>query len=76
MVRELVHHGYQVRACLRDAGSWRGEDAIAYLAKLPGVTIVDGCDLFVPGSFDAAFKVGVRLPQFCLAVQIVWPIAA
>ena len=28
MVRELVHHGYKVRACLRDATSWRGEDAI------------------------------------------------
>jgi nucleoside-diphosphate-sugar epimerase len=56
MVRELVHHGYQVRACLRDATSWRGEDAIAYLEKLPGVTIFDGCDLFVPGSFDEAFR--------------------
>ena len=50
-----VHTHAEVRACLRDAGSWRGEDAIAYLEKLPGVTIVDGCDLFVPGSFDAAF---------------------
>ena len=42
MVRELVHHGYEVRACLRDASSWRGQDAIQYLEKLPGVTIVDG----------------------------------
>jgi nucleoside-diphosphate-sugar epimerase len=48
MVRELVHHGYTVRACLRDATSWRGQDAIGYLSKLPGVEIHEGCDLFVP----------------------------
>ena len=56
MVRELVHHGYTVRACLRDATSWRGQDAISYLSKLPGVEIHAGCDLFIPGSYDAAFK--------------------
>ena len=50
-----MHHGYKVRACLRDGSSWRGEDAIQYLEKLPGVEIVTGCDLFVPGSYDAAF---------------------
>lgn len=56
MVRELVVHGYTVRACLRNKGSWRGVDACAYLETLPRVEIVDGCDLFVPGSYDAAFK--------------------
>ena len=56
MVRELVHHGYKVRACLRDSASWRGQDAVRYLSRLPGVEIVSGCDLFVPGSFDAAFQ--------------------
>ena len=55
MVRELVIHGYQVRACLRDADSWRGRDCVAYLSRLPDVEIVDGCDLFVPGSYDEAF---------------------
>ena len=35
--------------------SWRGRDAVAYLERLPNVEIVDGCDLFVPGSYDAAF---------------------
>ena len=55
MVRELVHHGYQVRACLRDAGSWRGQDCVQYLERLPNVDIIDGCDLFEPGSYDAAF---------------------
>ena len=55
MVRELVIHGYQVRACLRDADSWRGRDCVQYLSRLPNVEIVDGCDLFVPGSYDEAF---------------------
>ena len=56
MVRELAIHGYQVRACLRDASSWRGKDAVQYLERLPNVEILDGCDLFTPGAYDAAFK--------------------
>ena len=56
MVRELVLHGYQVRACVRDANSWRGQDCVNYLSRLPNVDIVDGCDLFTPGSYDDAFK--------------------
>ena len=56
MVRELVLHGYQVRACVRDAKSWRGQDCVNYLSGLPNVDIVDGCDLFTPGSYDDAFK--------------------
>lgn len=55
VVRELALHGYQVRACIRDSQSWRGQDAVAYLERLPNVAIVDGCDLFTPGSYDAAF---------------------
>ena len=50
MVRELVLHGYQVRACIRDASSWRGQDCANYLGGLPNVDIVDGCDLFTAGS--------------------------
>ena len=56
LVRHLVHHGYTVRACLRDSSSWRGLDAVQYLEKLPGVEIMSGCDLFVAGSFDSAFE--------------------
>ena len=56
MVRELVLHGYQVRACIRDAKSWRGQDCVNYLSGLPNVDIVDGCELFTPGSYDDAFK--------------------
>ena len=56
MVRELILHGYTVRACIRDAKSWRGEDCVNYLSRLPNVEIVDGCDLFTPGSYDAAFS--------------------
>ena len=56
MVRELVLHGYDVYACIRDANSWRGQDCVQYLERLPRVAIVDGCDLFTPGSYDAAFK--------------------
>ena len=56
MVRELSIQGYQVRACIRNSNSWRGQDAVAYLSKLPNVEIVDGCDLFVEGSYDEAFK--------------------
>ena len=56
MVRELVIHGYEVRACIRDASSWRGKDCVDYLSRLPRVEIVDGCDLFTPGSYEGAFK--------------------
>ena len=56
MVRELAIHGYTVRACIRDANSWRGQDAVQYLERLPNVEIRDGCDLFTPGSYDAAFS--------------------
>ncbi len=55
MVRELVHHGYSVRACIRDASSWRGKDCTDYLRRLPNVEIIDGCDLFTEGSYDHAF---------------------
>lgn len=55
MVRELVRHGYEVRACIRNASSWRGKDCVDYLTQLPGVEIFDGCDLYVPGSYDKAF---------------------
>ena len=66
MVRELSIHGYEVRACIRDTSSWRGQDAVVYLEKLPNVTIVDRCDLFTPGSYDDAFVTGAkaaRVPQ-------------
>ena len=56
MVRELAIHGYRVHACLRDASSWRGKDAVQYLERLPNVEIRDGCDLFTPGAYDAVFK--------------------
>ena len=56
MVRGLVLHGYQVRACIRDAGSWRGKDSVQYLSRLPNVQIEDGCDLFTPGSYNDAFE--------------------
>eukprot|EP00747_Dinoflagellata_sp_TGD_P017387 gnl/TRDRNA2_/TRDRNA2_125794_c0_seq1.p1 gnl/TRDRNA2_/TRDRNA2_125794_c0~~gnl/TRDRNA2_/TRDRNA2_125794_c0_seq1.p1 ORF type:complete len:358 (+),score=46.79 gnl/TRDRNA2_/TRDRNA2_125794_c0_seq1:40-1074(+) len=56
MVRELVIHGYKVRACLRNASSERGRDGVEYLKMLPNVEIYDGCDLFKPGSYDTAFK--------------------
>ncbi|MYD43649.1 MAG: NAD-dependent epimerase/dehydratase family protein [Gammaproteobacteria bacterium] len=55
MVRELAIQGYQVRACIRDANSWRGKDAVQYLMNLPNVEIVAGCDLFIEGSYDQAF---------------------
>ena len=55
MVRELVIHGYEVRACIRDASSWRGQDCVQYLQRLPRVEIVDGCDLFSTGSYHDAF---------------------
>ena len=57
MVTELVAHGYTVHACLRDQKGWRGLNATEYLQSLgESVTVFDGCDLFVPGSFDDAFK--------------------
>lgn len=55
MVRELILHGYQVRACIRDSKSWRGKDCVQYLEKLPNVELWDGCDLFTPHSYDKAF---------------------
>jgi nucleoside-diphosphate-sugar epimerase len=56
LVQELVDQGYSVRACLRNQQSWRGRSAAAFLSRLPGVKIVDNCDLFVDGSFDEAFR--------------------
>ena len=56
MVRELVLHGYTVRACIRDADSWRGKDCVNYLGRLPNVEIISGCDLFTTGSYNKAFK--------------------
>ena len=56
MVREMALHGYQVRACIRDANSWRGQDAVNYLSSLPNVEIREGCDLFIEGSYDDAFE--------------------
>ncbi len=56
MVRELAIQGYEVRACIRDADSWRGKDSVDYLNRLPRVEIMDGCDLFKAGSYDAAFQ--------------------
>ena len=56
MVRELVIQGYEVRACIRDANSWRGKDCVDYLSRLPRVEIIDGCDLFTPGSYHGAFE--------------------
>ena len=71
MVRELAIHGYQVRACIRDASSWRGRDAVQYLERLPNVTIHNGCDLFTPGTYDAAFKgcAGVFKLRQCSATR-------
>ena len=56
MVRELVVQGYEVRACIRHANSWRGQDCVDYLNRLPRVEIIDACDLFTPGSYHAAFQ--------------------
>lgn len=57
MVTELVAHGYTVHACLRDQASWRGQNALEYFSTLgESVCVYNSCDLFVPGSFDAAFK--------------------
>ena len=56
MVKELSENGYDVRACIRDASSWRGKDATSYLETLRNVEIINGCDLFVKGSFDSAFQ--------------------
>ena len=56
MVRELVLYGYRVRACIRDATSWRGQSSIEYLNRLLNVEVIGGCDLFTPGSYDTVFK--------------------
>ena len=56
MVRELVLHSYQVRACIRDASSRRGKDSVDYLSRLPNVEIIEGCDYFTQGSYNAAFE--------------------
>ena len=44
VVRELALHGYQVRACIRDSQSWRGQDAVVSMchgvAFIPNVAIM------------------------------------
>lgn len=53
-VKILLERGYVVRATTRSPGK------AEYLKNLPGaaerLTIISGCDLLVPGSFDAAIE--------------------
>ena len=80
MVRELAIHGYDVRACIRDASSWRGKDCVQYLnapcrTGRPSSTAATSSH---QGSYDDAFK-GLcrRLPCRRRARQLGrWQVAA
>ena len=57
MVQNLVQHGYNVRACVRDSSRL---DKVAHLvdmgSKGPGSVTLYDCDMFVDGAYDEAFK--------------------
>ena len=59
LVKNLVEHGYAVRACVRDTGR---EDKMAYLKKIadagPGSVEFFSCDLYKAdeGEYDEAFS--------------------
>lgn len=57
-VQDLVEEGYDVRACVRDTTKPEKVDHLLALNDtiLPGNVTLFACDLFKPGSYDAAFN--------------------
>jgi len=56
IVRNLVLHGYAVRACVRDAGNYSNTAHLAAMSHVgPGSVTLHGCDMTVPGAYDDVF---------------------
>lgn len=57
IVKTLVEHGYDVRACVRDASRLLN---VAHLSSMnstgPGSVSLHSCDLTQPGAYDGVFK--------------------
>ena len=57
IVRTLVLHGYEVRACVRDADRLLNVAHLSAMNSLgPGSVTLHGCDLTAPGAYDDVFK--------------------
>lgn len=62
IVLNLVRHGYEVRACVRDAGKLSN---VAHLTNMnaigPGSVTLYECDMTVPGAYDDVFSGAVGI---------------
>ncbi len=56
IVKNLVAHGYAVRACVRDASNLANTAHLAAIGRAaPGSVSLHSCDMIVPGAYDTAF---------------------
>lgn len=57
IVDTLVRHGYEVRACVRDAANlFNTAHLFAMNSKGPGSVSLHSCDLMQPGAYDDVFR--------------------
>jgi len=57
IVLNLVKHGYEVRACLRNPANLKNSAHLTAMNRIgPGSVTLYDCDLTIPGDYDEAFK--------------------
>ncbi|MCY3810561.1 MAG: NAD-dependent epimerase/dehydratase family protein [Gammaproteobacteria bacterium] len=57
IVKDLIEHGYTVRACVRDAANLANTAHLSAMNAIgPGSVTLHTCDLTVPGAYDEAFN--------------------
>lgn len=57
IVLNLVKHGYEVRACVRDASNLANTAQLSSANQIgPGSVTLHSCDMTVPGAYDEVFK--------------------
>lgn len=56
IVKDLIDHGYTVRACVRDAANLANTAHLSAMNAIgPGSVTLHTCDLTVPGAYDEVF---------------------
>jgi nucleoside-diphosphate-sugar epimerase len=57
VVRNVVEHGYAVRACVRDVGNLANTAHLSAMNRVgPGSVTLHACDMTVPGAYDEVFS--------------------
>jgi nucleoside-diphosphate-sugar epimerase len=57
IVKNLVEHGYEVRACVRDATNQPNTAHLRLMNSAgPGSVSLHTCDMTIPGAYDTAFE--------------------